>query len=269
MNQGRSSIGESHSPPRGFTSPPWILLVIHYHDKTPTSHYTLGVKDPKIFPRYTFLTETVSRSCQLMDDQPTVHVTSGVEGKDTHLCRASDSTEPFNDPALVARSSTRRSDPIPSPYLDEDHTRLFDTFFLQIIPLSIRYTPTPGTIFTTLSPQALRFHTPGTSDPQSLATSNHVVRTEQTVLRVSLNTQSQATDIPVVSSRAAFSRCAVSLQDQSKVPDLHSLSSSTEELWSSSLSSFNTQSKVPDIHFVVCVFGRSLGFFLHPKSSSR
>jgi hypothetical protein len=34
------------------------------YDKTLTSHYTLGVKDPKIFPRCTFVTETVSRSCQ-------------------------------------------------------------------------------------------------------------------------------------------------------------------------------------------------------------
>ena len=165
----------------------------------------------------------------------------------------------------MARSNTRRSDPIPSPYLDEDHTRLFDTFSLQIIPLSIRYTPTIGIIFTTLSHHDLRFHTTGSSDPQSLGTSNHVVRTEETVLRVSLNTQSQATDIPVVSSRAAFSRYTVSLQDQSKVPDLNSLRSSTEEL----LVSFNTQAKVPDIHFVVCVFGRALGFFQRPKSSSR
>jgi hypothetical protein len=122
-----------------------------------------------------------------------------VKNKDAQFGRAPFSTEPLNDPALVARYSTRR------------------------------------------------FHTPGASGPHPLATSNRDDRAGEAVLGVSLNAQSQAPDIPVVSSRDAFSRYAASLQDQSKVLDLPSLRAFTEEV----LVSFNTQAKAPDIQLLV------------------
>jgi hypothetical protein len=86
----------------------------------------------------------------------------------------------------------------------------------------------------------------GASGPQPLATSNRVARAEEAVLGVSLNAQSQAPDIAVVSSRAAFSRYATSLQAQSKAPDLPSLRAFTDEL----LASFNAQAKAPDIQLL-------------------
>jgi hypothetical protein len=65
-------------------------------------------------------------------------------------------------------------------------------------------------------------------------------------------------DIPGASSCAVFSQYAASLQDQSKAPDIHSLSlrASTEEL----SDSFNVQDQVPDDsytqdhQFAPCIF---------------
>jgi len=94
-----------------------IILQTLFPDKTPISSHTLGVKGPKIFLRCTLPTEKDSLSFQFTDVQSMVHGTSDVEGKDAQLCRVSDSTEPINDPADVGRSSPRRSDPVPSPYL--------------------------------------------------------------------------------------------------------------------------------------------------------
>jgi hypothetical protein len=67
-------------------------------------------------------------------------------------------------------------------------------------------------------------------------------RVEVVALGVSFNAQSQAPDIPGASSRVAFLRHTASLQTQSKVPDIYSLRSSTEEI----LASLNDQAQVPD-----------------------
>jgi hypothetical protein len=63
----------------------------------------------------------------------------------------------------------------------------FGNIFRQIIPLSIRHTPMPGTI---LFLQAPRVHTSGVSGPQPQA----FARAEEAVLGASFNTQSQAPD---------------------------------------------------------------------------
>ncbi len=59
---------------------------------------------------------------------------------------------------------------------------------------------------------------------------------------VSLNAQSQAPDIPGVSSSADFLRYTLSFQTQSKVPNIISLCAYSEHL----LGSLNTQVQVPD-----------------------
>ena len=112
-------------------------------------------------------------------------------------------TEPLNNLAPVARSSPRRADSVPSPYMAGNHVSFFGNIFRQIIPLCIRHTPMPGTI---LSLQAPRVHTSGVSGPQPQAASNRIARAEEAVLGASFNAQSQAPDIPGASSRAASLR---------------------------------------------------------------
>jgi hypothetical protein len=102
-----------------------------------------------------------------------------------------------------------------------NHVSLFDNLFRQIIPLSIWYTPTLGTI---LSLQAPSFYTPGGFDLQPHAASNRIARVEEAVLGVSFNSQSQAPDIPGVLLHAFSSRYATSLQAQSLEPDFHLVS---------------------------------------------
>jgi hypothetical protein len=106
---------------------------------------------------------------------------------------------------------------------------------------SVRTFRTPVTILFLQSP---RVHTSGVSGPKSQASSNRFTRAEEDVLGASFNTQSQVSDIPGVSSCAALSKYTVSLQAQSKDPDIHPLLASTEEL----LTSFNTQTKDQDIY---------------------
>jgi hypothetical protein len=64
----------------------------------------------------------------------------------------------------------------------------------------------------------------------------------EVALGVSFNSQSQTPDIPGVSSRAPFLRHTVSVQAQSKAPDICSLRAYTEEL----LASLNAQAQAPD-----------------------
>ena len=92
--------------------------------------------------------------------------------------QVSGSTEPLNDLASVARSRPRKSDSVSSPYLVGNHVCLFGNLFCQIIPLSIWYTPTLGTI---LSLQAPSFYTPGAFGLQSHTASNHIVRAGEAV----------------------------------------------------------------------------------------
>jgi len=61
-------------------------------------------------------------------------------------------------------------------------------------------------LVTILSLQARRVHTSGVAGPQPHAASNRIARAEEAVLVASFNVQSQASDIPVVSSRAVSLR---------------------------------------------------------------
>ena len=67
-------------------------------------------------------------------------------------------------------------------------------------------------------------------------------RAAEVALGVSFNVQSQVSDIPGASSRAAFLRHTASLQAQSKAPDIYSLRAYTEEF----LASLNAQAQAPD-----------------------
>jgi len=147
------------------------------------------------------------------------------------------------DLAPVAGSSPRSFDSIPSTYLDDSHSKLIGNWFRQIISLVIRHTILPVTNHIPIL-QPPTFYIPGAPGPKSHAAPQRFVRPKEVALGVSFNTQSQATDIPGISSCAAFSQYSASLQAQSKVPDIHflSLSASTEEL----LASFNTQDQAPD-----------------------
>ena len=153
--------------------------------------------------------------CNLNISQATV---GNAAGQAAPLRRVPGFTKPLNDLAPVARSSPRRAESVPSPSMAGNHVSFFGNIFRQIIPLSIRDTPMPGTI---LFLQAPRVHTSGVSGPQPQAASNRFARAEEAVLGASFNTQSQAPDIPGASSRAALSKYTVSLQAQSKAPDIH------------------------------------------------
>jgi hypothetical protein len=150
-------------------------------------------------------------------------------------------TELLNDPATVARSSTRRSDSVPSLYLAGNYVSLFGNLFRQSIPLSIWHTPTHGTI---LSPQAPTFYTTAAFGLQPHAASNRIARAEEAVLGASFNAQSQAPDIPGVMLHAVSSRYAASVQAQSLASDilLVSLRAYMEEL----SASFNAHDQAPD-----------------------
>ena len=87
--------------------------------------------------------------------------TGNAAGEAASFRRVSGFTELLNDPATVARSSPRRSDSVPSLYLTGNYVSLFGNLFRQIIPLSIWYTPTHGTI---LSLQAPTFYTTAVTD---------------------------------------------------------------------------------------------------------
>jgi hypothetical protein len=105
-------------------------------------------------------------------------------------------------------------------FLRQNHVNLFGTFFRQITPLIIRYTSTYDTIFTTLSPQALRFHTSGTSVPQHL---QHPTVFSGGSCPGCFSQHSVPVTRHSGSSHSVFSRYAAYLQDQSKSPDLPSL----------------------------------------------
>ena len=169
-------------------------------------------------------------------------VTAGnAAGQAAPLRRVPGLTEPLNDLASAARSNPRKSDSVPSPYLVRNHVSFLGNLFRQIIPLSIWYTPTPGT---TLSPQPPSFYTPGVFGLQSYAASNRFARAEEAVLGAPFNAQSQAPDIPGVSLHAASSPYAASLQAQSLVSaiQLVLLREYMEEL----SVSFNAQDQAPD-----------------------
>ena len=160
-------------------------------------------------------------------------------GQAAPLRRVPGFTEPLKDLAPVARSSPRRDAAFPSPLLAGKHVSFFGKFFRQILPLSIRYTPMSGTPSFIHAPG---HHTAGVSGPQPRAAPKYFVRAEESALGASLNAQSQAQDIPGVSSRADFLRHTPSSQAQSKAPDIISLRAYSEQL----LGSLNAQDQAPD-----------------------
>jgi hypothetical protein len=168
-------------------------------------------------------------------------VTVGNAAGDAPFRRVPGFTELLNDPATVARSSQRRSDSVPSLYPVRNYVSLFGNLFRQIIPLSIWHTPTHDTI---LSLQAPTFYTTGAFGLYPHEASNHIALTEKDVLGASFNAQPQTSDIPGVTLHDVSSRYAASVQAQSLASDilLVSLRAYMEEL----STSFNTQDQAPD-----------------------
>jgi len=161
-------------------------------------------------------------------------------GQAAPLRRVPGFTEPLNDLAPVARSSPRRADSVPSPFMAGSHVHFFGKFFRQIIPLSIiRYTPMSGTPSFIQAPGD---HTAGVPGLQTRAAPKCFARAEENALGASLNAQSQAQDIPGGSSSADFSRHTLSFRAHSKAPDKISLRAYSEQL----LGSLNAQSQAPD-----------------------
>jgi hypothetical protein len=145
-------------------------------------------------------------------------------------------TKVLNNLDSVARSSPRKSESFPSPPLAGTHVSLFGNLFRQIIPLSIWYTPTLGTILSLQSPS---FYTPGVFGLHPHTVSNHIARAEEAVLGASFNAQSQAPDIPGFLLHDVSSRYTTSLD-----LDFHLVSF---RVYMEELSvSFNTQDQAPD-----------------------
>ena len=108
----------------------------------------------------------------------------------------------------------------------------------------IRHTYLPGTDLSYLAKTPRLPPTSGVHGPKMPAASQRFVRAEVAALGVSFNAQSQAPDIPNISTRAAILQYTASLQAQYKAPDipLLSLRASTKEI----LASFNAQDQAPD-----------------------
>jgi hypothetical protein len=103
-------------------------------------------------------------------------------------------------------------------HLDVSHANLFRKWFRQIIKMNIRYTILPGknhiSILQSL-PDTLS--SPG---PKTQVFPHLFTRTEEEVLGVSFNVQSQSPDIPLISTRNALSIYTGSFNSQSRVPDI-------------------------------------------------
>ena len=146
-------------------------------------------------------------------------------GKVARFRRVPGSTELPNGLAPTARSRPRNHDSVPPPSLNNNHTKLFSKCFFQIIPSGIQHTLLLGTNFTSL-PQAPRFsHTLGTLGPKPHASSQHFLRAAESTLGVSFNAQSQAPDIPGISSLNQLSQYLGSFNTQSKTLDEFSVCS--------------------------------------------
>ncbi len=142
-------------------------------------------------------------------------------------------------PTLYYSSGNGEVDSLPFTFFDT-HYKFTGRWFRQITPLGIRYALSLGT---NVFPKAPRLvHALGALGLSPQAAPQHFQRAAEVALCASLNVQSQAPDIPGVSSRAAFLRHTSSLQTISKDPDICSLRSYTEEL----LASLNAQAQAPD-----------------------
>ena len=111
----------------------------------------------------------------------------------------------------------------------------------QIIPLAIRHTFSLGTNDIPLLQAPRLSHTLGAPGPKPQAAPQLVARAAETALGVSFNAQSQAPDIPGISTLNALSIYTGSFNAQSKAPDISSRASK-EEL----SASFNAQDQAPD-----------------------
>ncbi len=159
-------------------------------------------------------------------------------GKVARIRRVPGSVESPNGLSSVSRSSPRILPSVPPHFLDNTQAKSFVKLFLQILPLSTEHTLFLVNNFDSILQVPSFYHTLGTLDPKTPTFSHHFVRAEEAALGVSFNTQSQAPDIPGISSRTAFSFYTTSLLDQSKSPDIQILS-----------------------------YGRTFIFFQHPRSS--
>jgi hypothetical protein len=172
---------------------------------------------------------------------PDIQVANG-DGKTTCFRRATDSTESLNDPAPAAGSSPRRPASLPFTFFDDTPYNLTDRWFHQITPLGIRNTRSFGTNDILKAPRLSHIFRALGPMPQTSPQRFH--RAAEVALGVSLNAQSQTSDIPGVPSRAVSSCYSVSLQAQALAPDIHlvSLRVYMEEL----SVSFNAQDQPPD-----------------------
>ncbi len=125
-----------------------------------------------------------------------------VEKKATCFQRVTDSKESINDP-VAAESSPWRPASLPFTFFD-NHYKFTGRWFRQIIPLVIRHTLSFGT---NVFPKAPRLVCAlGALGLLPQAAPQHFQRAVEVALGVSLNAQSQAPDIPGVSSHTVFLR---------------------------------------------------------------
>ena len=120
-----------------------------------------------------------------------------------------------------------------------------------------------GTNFTPILQAPRLSHTLGALGPKPHATSQLFLRAAEAALGASFNTQSQAPDIPGISSRNQLTQYLGSFNAQSKAPDIPapSLRVSIQKL----SVSFNSKSKLPTIHTLTRILSvlRVISTFLH------
>jgi hypothetical protein len=167
--------------------------------------------------------------------------TGNADGEAAPFRRMPGSTEPPNDLAPVVGSSPRSCVSVPSPHLDVPHANLFGKWFRQVIPLGIRQIFSLGTNDIPLLHAPRLPHTLGALGPKPQAVPQLFARAVEAALGVSFNAQSQAPDIPEISTRNQLSIYTGSFNAQSKAPDISSRASK-EEL----SACFNAQDQAPD-----------------------
>ena len=150
------------------------------------------------------------------------------------------STETSNDLAPVVGSRQRSYVSVLSPHLDVSHANLFDKWFRQMIPMSIRHTILTGTNYIPTLKTPRLPHTLGAPGPKTQTIPQLFARAEEEALGVSFKDQSQAPDIPLISTRKSLSIYTGSFNAQSKAPDISS-HATKEEL----SASFNAQNEAP------------------------
>jgi hypothetical protein len=178
--------------------------------------------------------------CDLLNAQAQAPDIQAAKGEEKATCfqRTTDSKESLYESAPTAESSPWR----PASFtFFETHYRFTGRWFRQITSLGIRNARSLG-INAIPKPSRRLAHVLGALGPMPQAAPHLFQRAAEVALGVSFNAQSQARDIPGVSPRAFLLRHTVSLQAQSKAPDILSLRAYTEEL----LASLNAQAQAPD-----------------------